>query len=286
LWNEKINSDDRYQKPPSGTLKIERFESLFINRSYLFWSATKSPMFSLCWCFLVLLFLHACCNLLFWLGTCTLKSGGVNIVVWAKNSLKHIWYLIFTYICLCFTLCCLISSVEAILASSALCVDASWFYFSYMRVVRLIYNVFLCCLNARFVLKFLENLRLLLYFTLSLIFPCSWRAVKSIVHIRHYSEIWKDKQWWSTIPPLSANWPTTPQATVHKENYTIWRWKVRSSIKTGIIVCLFKTFYFSYMRVVRLIYNVFLCCLNARFLLKFLENLRLLLYFTLSLKTL
>jgi hypothetical protein len=58
-------------------------------------------------------------NLLFWLGTCTLKSGGVNIVVWAKNSLKHIWYLIFTYICLCFTLCCLISSVEAILASSA-----------------------------------------------------------------------------------------------------------------------------------------------------------------------
>jgi hypothetical protein len=116
-----------------------------------------------------------------------------------------------TYICLCFTLCCLISSVEAILASSAehdfiifrssrnaaiysgqlrnlpcfLCVDASWFYFSYMRVVRLIYNVFLCCLNARFLLKFLENLRLLLYFTLSLIFPCSWRAVKSIVHIRH-----------------------------------------------------------------------------------------------------
>jgi hypothetical protein len=29
-------------------------------------------------------------NLLFWLGTGTLKSGGVIIVVWAKNSLKHI----------------------------------------------------------------------------------------------------------------------------------------------------------------------------------------------------
>jgi hypothetical protein len=27
-------------------------------------------------------------NLLFWLGTGTLKSGAVNIVVWAKHSLK------------------------------------------------------------------------------------------------------------------------------------------------------------------------------------------------------
>jgi len=57
-------------------------------------------------------------NLLFWLGTGTLKSDGVNIVVWAKNSLGHIWYLIITYIRLCFTFCCLTSSVEAILASS------------------------------------------------------------------------------------------------------------------------------------------------------------------------
>jgi hypothetical protein len=42
-------------------------------------------------------------NLFFWLGTGTLKSDGVNIVVWAKNSLEHIWYLIITYMCLCFT---------------------------------------------------------------------------------------------------------------------------------------------------------------------------------------
>ena len=40
------------------------------------------------------------------------------MVVWAKNSLEHIWYLIITYMCLCFTLCCLLSPVEAILASS------------------------------------------------------------------------------------------------------------------------------------------------------------------------
>ena len=51
-------------------------------------------------------------NLLFWL------SDGVNIVVWTNNYLRHIWYLICTYICLCFTFCCLLSPVEAILASS------------------------------------------------------------------------------------------------------------------------------------------------------------------------
>ena len=56
--------------------------------------------------------------LLFWLGRGTLESDGVNIVVWAKNSLEHIWYLIITYIRLCFTFSCLTSSVEAILASS------------------------------------------------------------------------------------------------------------------------------------------------------------------------
>jgi hypothetical protein len=51
------------------------------------------------------------------LGTDTFKSNGVNIVVWVKNSLEHIWYLIITYIRLCFTFSCLTSSVEAILAS-------------------------------------------------------------------------------------------------------------------------------------------------------------------------
>jgi hypothetical protein len=56
-------------------------------------------------------------NLLFWLGTGTLKSGGVKIVMWAKNSFRHIWYLIFTYMCLCFIFCCLLNPVEAILAS-------------------------------------------------------------------------------------------------------------------------------------------------------------------------
>ena len=37
-----------------------------------------------------------------------------------------------------------------------------------------------------------NNLKLLFYSTLSFIFPCSWRAVKSIFHIsiRHYSETW------------------------------------------------------------------------------------------------
>ena len=56
-------------------------------------------------------------NLLFWLSTGTLKSGVVNIVVWANNYLRHIWYLIFTYMCLCFTFCCLLSPVEAFFAS-------------------------------------------------------------------------------------------------------------------------------------------------------------------------
>ena len=72
----------------------------------------------------------------YWLGTGTLKSGGVNIVVWAKKYLKHIWYLIFTYICLCFTFCCLISPVEAILASSAehdfIIFRSSWNFLSSM----------------------------------------------------------------------------------------------------------------------------------------------------------
>ena len=51
---------------------------------------------------------------------------------------------------------------------------------------------------------------------------------------------WRDKQWWSTILPISANWSTTPQTTEHKQDYKIWRWKLRSSIRTGISMCLFK----------------------------------------------
>ena len=37
-----------------------------------------------------------------------------------------------------------------------------------------------------------NNLKLLLYSTLSFIFPCRWWAAKSIFHIdiRHYSETW------------------------------------------------------------------------------------------------
>jgi hypothetical protein len=116
----------------------------------------------------------------------------VKVVVWANNYLRHIWYLIFTYMCLWFTFCCLLSPVEAFLASSDehdfIIFRSSWNFLSSMST----YSIFICCLNIRFLLKSLENLKLLVYSTLSLIFPCSWRAVQSIFHIgiRHYSETW------------------------------------------------------------------------------------------------
>jgi hypothetical protein len=119
------------------------------------------------------------------------------------------WYLIFTYMCLCFTFCCLLSPVEAFLASSDehdfIIFRSSWNFLSSMFrhsvgcqcekcFVRLSssYSIFICCLNIRFFLKSLENLKLLLYSTLSLIFPCSWRAVQSIfrIGIRHCAETW------------------------------------------------------------------------------------------------